>query len=186
MALTVMAGLVPGLVPAIHVVQPHRSLKYRLPIGQGEAQQLMNRRHPLGSTRHRERSEAIHGSAAARPPVGATPRPLAHQVLERLLHNRFWELVGGPSRGEMDCFATLAMTGSARGKGNSWGSRPRLLVFETDFRKKRLNQRNSLHFSLRPGNLARQEIVELIQGEPPRSRCGMLASRASFAYEINS
>src|SRR5271163_3293093 len=27
-------------------------------------------------------------------------------------------------------------------------------VFETDFRKKRPNRRNSLHFSLRPGNLA--------------------------------
>jgi hypothetical protein len=29
MALTVMAGF----VPAIHVAQPHRSFKYRLPIG---------------------------------------------------------------------------------------------------------------------------------------------------------
>src|ERR1700724_1040588 len=30
-------------------------------------------------------------------------------------------------------------------------------VFETDLRKKRLNRRNSLHFTLRPGNSARQE-----------------------------
>jgi len=34
--------------------------------------------------------------------------------LKPLLHDRFWELVGRPSRGEMDCFAALAMTGSAR------------------------------------------------------------------------
>jgi hypothetical protein len=41
------------------------------------------------------------------------------ESLKRLLHERFWELVDGPSRGEMDCFATLAMTGSARGNGNA-------------------------------------------------------------------
>src|ERR1700723_4686598 len=55
-----------------------------------------------------------------RPPADwATPRPPPQRVRERSLHDRFWELVGGPSRGEMDCFATLAMTGSARGNGNA-------------------------------------------------------------------
>jgi hypothetical protein len=48
------------------------------------------------------------------PSSAPTQGPLKH-----LLHDQFWELVGGPSRGEMDCFATLAMTGSARGNGNA-------------------------------------------------------------------
>jgi len=47
-----------------------------------------------------------HGSAAARPPI--VPR-----LVRLSLHDRFWELVGGPSRGGMDGFALLAMTGSA-------------------------------------------------------------------------
>src|SRR5271156_6094918 len=34
-------------------------------------------------------------------------------------------------------------------------------VFETDFRKKRLNRKNSLRFSLRPGNLGLQETVKI-------------------------
>jgi len=42
-------------------------------------------------------------------------------------------------------------------------------VFETGFCKKRLDRRNSLHFSLPPGNSARQEIVELMRGGPPRT-----------------
>src|SRR5271155_4058966 len=41
-------------------------------------------------------------------------------------------------------------------------------VFETGFRKKRLNRRNSLHFSLRPGNFGLQETVKSIRGKPPR------------------
>src|SRR5271163_837701 len=43
-------------------------------------------------------------------------------------------------------------------------------VFETDFRKKRLIRRNSLHFSLPPGNSAHRDIVELIRGAPPKIR----------------
>jgi hypothetical protein len=42
-------------------------------------------------------------------------------------------------------------------------------VFGTDFRKKRLNRRNSLHFSLPPGNSAYSREIES-EGEPPRSR----------------
>src|SRR5271168_5052867 len=43
-------------------------------------------------------------------------------------------------------------------------------VFETDFREKRLKRRNSLHFSLPPGNAAHRDIVELIRGAPPKIR----------------
>src|SRR5271156_1654252 len=43
-------------------------------------------------------------------------------------------------------------------------------VFETDFRKNRLIRRNSLRFSLRPGNLARQETGEAIAPESPSRR----------------
>src|SRR5271154_1481879 len=35
--------------------------------------------------------------------------------LKLLLHDRFWDFLGGVSRGEMGCFATLAMTESAGG-----------------------------------------------------------------------
>src|SRR5271156_6446892 len=42
------------------------------------------------------------------------PSPLTPQVLETVLHDRFWGFAGGRSRGEMDCFATLAMTERSR------------------------------------------------------------------------
>src|SRR5271170_4294369 len=43
-------------------------------------------------------------------------------------------------------------------------------VFETYFREKRLNRRNSLHFSLPPGNYGLQDTVKSTRGRPPRSR----------------
>jgi len=42
-------------------------------------------------------------------------------------------------------------------------------VFVTDFRKKGLNRRNSLHLSLPPGNSRHSGDVKSIRGEPPRS-----------------
>jgi hypothetical protein len=85
-----------------------------------QARPVFDRRLPSGLprvTRHCERSEAIDGSAAARPPIGPRLVRPHRGSLKRLLHDRFWEFVGGPSRREMDCFATLAITGSARSAG---------------------------------------------------------------------
>ena len=64
-------------------------------------------RRTSGARRHCERSEAIHGSAAARPAIGPRLVRSRRGSSKRLLHDQFWELVGGPSRGERDCFATL-------------------------------------------------------------------------------
>jgi hypothetical protein len=44
-------------------------------------------------------------------------------------------------------------------------------VFETHFRENRPIPRNSLHFSLRPGNLARQEIVNFPHGSRHEAEC---------------
>ena len=50
------------------------------------------------------------------------PRPLPPLVLETLTTRLVLGTWRRLSRGEMDCFATLAMTESVRGKANSWGS----------------------------------------------------------------
>jgi hypothetical protein len=95
---------------ALRIILTHQTALIRRMSAQATTNN--NRGHPLGSTSHCERSEAIHGSAAARSADWATPRPPSQRVREALATRPVLELVGGPSRGEMVCFATLAMTGS--------------------------------------------------------------------------
>jgi hypothetical protein len=72
-----------------------------------------------GTVRRFVRCIAVHEASATRPPIGPRLVRPHRGSLKHLLHDQFWELVGGPPRGEMDCFAALAMTGSARGNGNA-------------------------------------------------------------------
>jgi hypothetical protein len=72
-----------------------------------------------GTVRRFVRCIAVHEASATRPPIGPRLVRPHRGSLKHLLHDQFWELVGGPSRGEMDCFAALATTEGARGNGNS-------------------------------------------------------------------
>jgi hypothetical protein len=53
-----------------------------------------------------------------------------------------------------------------------------------DFRKERLNRRNSLHFSLRPGNSGRLETVNLPAAAVKEAELGMLKTHASRCDSI--
>ena len=68
------------------------------------------------------RAQRSNRRLRCRPPAYLTaPRPLPPLVLETLTTRLVLGTWRRLSRGEMDCFATLAMTESVRGKGNSWG-----------------------------------------------------------------
>ena len=110
----------PAATPAGRAVGPRnaraRGLRRRPTISEST--------RPIGlyPSLHSERSEAIRGSAAARPLIWRRLVRRRRKSSRPFLHDRLWKCVGGPlvDRG----MASLARTGSARGNGNARSSSP--------------------------------------------------------------